>query len=660
MISASERAPAAQPVSLSAEIDFALDAARVWQLLADTNRLNHFSGNPTVRVSPLSDAGAARFRLQSRAGPIPLDYDEAPYEWREGERFSVLRNLRSGPVRSLRNTFLLSALPGGGTRLTISVEIVPRYFLGILAAHTVGRLTLRRVRNAVDRQGRKLLQDGAAIVGVTSSPVIAGPFDRAAHALKERASPDQHALVDRILELVRTGPESLVGRLRPKALASEWAVPADELVPVFLHAVLAGVLELKWELVCPSCRTGAESYAELADLPEQGHCQFCDLVFGIDLDRAVEAVFRPQQAVRPVETGPWCIGGPARTPHVLEQVVVSPFATVTLTAPAVPGRYRLFGRGGAVAQIEVDPGANAAVDVTLNAERFDPPTLCVSPGGQLRIAHTAPMQRHVKLEHVTWADLALSARELGFHPEFRRYFGRGLLRAGQLLTVSRMCVLFTDLTGSTALYSRIGDAAAFQFVQDHFEYVASVVQRRRGTIIKTIGDAVMAGFEDDAQALSAAVELQRGWDAFLTGFPSAAGCRLKIGLYGGPCYAVSANGQLDLFGQSVNVAARLQSSANAGEIIAPASIIDALTPDALAPLVPSSASCPSSRGWRSRPWWRGSPPTTPASCPCADSGCATRRPLRAGAASACPARAPAPGGSTRAARAGSPGARTSR
>ena len=52
------------------------------------------------------------------------------------------------------------------------------------------------------------------------------------------------------------------------------------------------------------------------------------------------------------------------------------------------------------------------------------------------------MTRHVKLEHVTWADLALSARELGFHPEFRRYFGRGLLRTGQLLPVSRMCVLF--------------------------------------------------------------------------------------------------------------------------------------------------------------------------------------------------------------------------
>ncbi|MGA9525878.1 MAG: adenylate/guanylate cyclase domain-containing protein [Myxococcaceae bacterium] len=590
-----------QPVSLSAEIEFATAPANIWQLIADTNRLNHFSGNPALRVSPLSDDRAERFRIQSRAGFIELDFDEAPYEWRQGERFSVLRTLRSGPVRSLRNVFRLLPLPGGGTRLSITVQILPRYFLGRLAAHTVGRVILGRVRRALERQGRRLLQSGASAVGEASSSVLAGPYERAAQALRERVSPDPHALAERVLELVRSGPDSFLGRLRPKALASDWDVASDALVPVFLHAVLSGLLELKWELICPSCRTGTEGYAALADVPDQGHCQFCDLVFGVDLDSAVEAVFRPQPAVRPVAEGPWCIGGPARTPHVIEQVIVAPDSNVQFTVPAQAGRYRLFGRGGAVAQVEVEPGNAPAVDVRFEPTRFDPPALRVSPGGVIRLAHPAPLHRHVKLEHVTWADHALSARELGFHPEFRRYFGRGLLRPGQLLTVSRMCVLFSDLTGSTELYSRVGDATAFQFVQDHFEYVASIVQRRRGTIIKTIGDAVMAGFEDDAQALSAAVELQRGWDAFLTGFPSASACRLKIGLFGGPCYAVSANGQLDLFGQSVNIAARLQSSAGAGEIIAPASIVEAVEQNAFAPLVAADRFVPELKGVTAAP-----------------------------------------------------------
>ncbi len=51
-------------------LEFATAPANIWQLIADTNRLNHFSGNPPLRVSPLSADSAARFRIQTRAGEI--------------------------------------------------------------------------------------------------------------------------------------------------------------------------------------------------------------------------------------------------------------------------------------------------------------------------------------------------------------------------------------------------------------------------------------------------------------------------------------------------------------------------------------------------------------------------------------------------------------
>ena len=59
-------------------------------------------------------------------------------------------------------------------------------------------------------------------------------------------------------------------------------------------------------------------------------------------------------------------------------------------------------------------------------------------------------------------------------------------------------MLFSDLTGSTALYSEVGDAAAFRLVDDHFDVLRAVVDAHDGVFVKTMGDAVMAAFVDAA------------------------------------------------------------------------------------------------------------------------------------------------------------------
>ena len=73
----------------------------------------------------------------------------------------------------------------------------------------------------------------------------------------------------------------------------------------------------------------------------------------MDLDRAVEATFSPHPSIREVKQGPYCIGGPARTPHVYAQVLVRRQERSALPVPAQPGTYKLFVRGGASASVEV-------------------------------------------------------------------------------------------------------------------------------------------------------------------------------------------------------------------------------------------------------------------------------------------------------------------
>ena len=148
--------------------------------------------------------------------------------------------------------------------------------------------------------------------------------------------------------------------------------------------------------------------------------------------------------------------------------------------------------------------------------------------------------------------------------------------------------MFTDLQGSTALYEKVGDAAAYRLVRDHFSLLTGIVRRHRGAVVKTIGDAVMASFHLPQDALDAALAIQRE----VADFNAAEGVGhivIKLGLHTGPCIAVTLNDRLDYFGTMVNLAARQQGESIGGDIVlSPAFAEDVMVADRLADLAFSS------------------------------------------------------------------------
>ena len=126
--------------------------------------------------------------------------------------------------------------------------------------------------------------------------------------------------------------------------------------------------------------------------------------------------------------------------------------------------------------------------------------------------------------------------------------------------------MFTDLKGSTALYGRIGDAAAYHLVREHFAFLSETVREHQGAIVKTIGDAVMASFADPGDALAAALAIQKNVAAFNKAQKSS-DIVIKLGLHEGPAIAVTLNERLDYFGTTVNMAARLQGESRGGDIV---------------------------------------------------------------------------------------------
>jgi class 3 adenylate cyclase len=180
----------------------------------------------------------------------------------------------------------------------------------------------------------------------------------------------------------------------------------------------------------------------------------------------------------------------------------------------------------------------------------------------------------------------LSGSRLLATQTFRELFRSEAIRAVEGISVRDITLLFTDLKGSTDLYDRIGDLNALSLVQQHFERLREVIVRHGGAIIKTIGDAVMAAFVEPADAVRSALSMLREMEAFNRHLPNRE-VILKIGIHRGAAIAVTLNESLDYFGQTVNVAARVQSFSDAreicltGEVLTAPGVKDILAPYAI-------------------------------------------------------------------------------
>ena len=99
----------------------------------------------------------------------------------------------------------------------------------------------------------------------------------------------------------------------------------------------------------------------------------------------------------------------------------------------------------------------------------------------------------------------------------------------------------------------------------HFKVLTDVVRAESGAVVKTIGDAVMATFPSSELGVSAAFRMRHAMDA-LNEQRKHEDLIVKIGMHEGPCLAVISNERLDYFGQTVNIAARVQGLATARSI----------------------------------------------------------------------------------------------
>ncbi|WP_282604249.1 adenylate/guanylate cyclase domain-containing protein [Pelagibius sp. Alg239-R121] len=545
---------------------FDVPPERLWPSLADTARFNEAAGLPKHDIEEIpQDDGSVIYLGHVRLGPITLRWRDWPVNWVTGQWFEHRRDFSKGPLKKL-NALLRFVPEGAGCRCEYHLEAEAANLLGhvILSTNffTGAGKTFGRLAEDAGRFATGDLPMAFQFQPPVPDAETQARIDSIVTAIED--SGHGHGLAPKLAELVRSAQEVDLVHLRPIKLAREWEANERNVIELCLEAARTGLLALRWDVLCPRCRVPKASVASLDELPRGAHCDTCNIDYDGDFSRNVELSFHPAPALRSISVGEYCLFGPMSTPHVVLQLTLEPGETREEPIDLTAGRYRLR---------SLEPGPE--LDIDLEEGKAFPALVADTEGfktadsdrkGCMTLSNQGHRPLTLILEERPWVRDALTADRVTAMQAFRDLFSDQVLRPGDEVEIKRVCLLFSDLQGSTALYGAIGDARAYHLVRDHFAFLAAIVRANNGAVVKTIGDAIMAAFADPADTVRAALAIQNQVESFNAGRPDE-GIVIKLGIHEGPSIAVTLNGRLDYFGSTVNMAARLQGTSQGGDVV---------------------------------------------------------------------------------------------
>jgi class 3 adenylate cyclase len=564
------------------EFDLKSSPESLWPFVADTNRFNRDTGVPNIEVEEgKKRLPNARRKLRLSIYGLPVEWEEQPFEWVRPSRFGVERVYSKGPMARLKVLAELLPKPEGGTHMTYELWATPRNLVGSVAIPLQLSMVIGpRLRAAIQKYDD--LASAETETELRGDVASQSTFDlQRLAALKQKLIGDVEssetpaskvAIAERLADFIEHGDDLAVSRIRAYKLADDWNEPRRLVLEVCLRATRAGLLDFQWDLLCPLCRGAQQSGVSLKDIQTDVHCAACQIDFTINFDRYVELTFRPNAAVRRVETHSYCVGSPHWTPHVVAQQLLPPGNERKLNLPLESGNYRLRALEQYGSQdVIVSPEGESSAQVTLSDNGWSLDPLHVRERFSLQLKNETAGEKLFILERLEWSDQATTAAEVTALQMFRDLFAAEALRPGEKISVGTLTILFTDLRHSTQLYREIGDATAFGRVMSHFDVVKKAIAEHDGAVVKTIGDAVMAVFRSAADGLLAMLEVQRKLADPVDG---SSPLTLKAGLNTGPCIAVTLNDRLDYFGSTVNMAARLEGLSTGSDVVISRSVYE--------------------------------------------------------------------------------------
>src|SRR5437660_744840 len=417
--------------------------------------------------------------------------------------------------------------------------------------------------------------------------------------LKQTADP---AVADAIARLIDEGEDHELNRINVLDFSKRTGLDEERVISGFLHASRLGLFEPTWNVLCPGCGGVLDAHSTLKSLRHDDYnCALCAAGYEASVDEQVEVSFTVSPRVRRIA---------AHDPNTLpvweyfKQVFWSSgvdlnkesFASltdeVTLDTLELPAGERAVMSLKLPKQfiIVFEPVTHAAQFIDVQGEptkerqqlslvydktptptggtrtmRPGPLRLSLDNQADVRVLPSVFIAGDAMHQLIGKRKPFLTAKRMLSNQTFRDVFKADNLNVDQRLKITSLTFLFTDLKGSTALYERVGDLAAFDLVRAHFNALLGIISSEKGAVVKTIGDAVMATFIRPEHAIVAGLRMRAAMAA-LNAERGREDLIVKIGIHEGPCLTVMLNERQDYFGQTVNIASRVQSLSTSQEI----------------------------------------------------------------------------------------------
>ncbi len=327
-----------EPVCIAWRKVLAAPLAAVWDAFSDTERINRLGGLHLQFAFVARGDGTSQRTGELRHLGLRVTWEEKPVVFTAPTHHLIERIYESGPISKSQTELQLIERADGGTDFAYDGRFWPKSRLFAPAIKLDVEIT---VRPKLDRAFQALF---AALEHNAQYPDVAPPKLNATAEKQLQAglaTVREAGVAEHLGEFVRTAPLTEQLRMQPLLLAKRWRLPEKQVVAGLLRAARAGILQPRWDILCPSCRLPADAAQTLSLSAGQSHCPACEVKYDASLADSVALSFRPAVTLRDQTARIDCLSSPGRMPHIVSQRVIPPRGELQWTLPLLSGNYHV-------------------------------------------------------------------------------------------------------------------------------------------------------------------------------------------------------------------------------------------------------------------------------------------------------------------------------
>lgn len=397
-------------------------AEQLWPYFSQVDEYNRAGGSSAVEyeVVPIPNSASVIIGTSKKLG-LKMRYKEMPYEWRQPSYVHAEMFFETGPFRYIRirgEHFKKRAA------VKYSVDYVPRHRFSLAGLVAWGILKkFVKIFREIDKRlpetfsdplGAKGFEDTGSRTLRTSKKLA----QRWRYLVKDAVVPESLA------NFVLTAPDSLVGRMRPYALAKQLGTSRSETLEFCCLATRDGFLDMSWDLICPSCGGAKNRSKNLNEIGLEAHCEVCNIHYDADINRNVELSFKPQSTIRALDEEEYCLQSPSHQLQIIAQINVMPGATARLPLSLQPGHYRMrcIGLEGETL-FDCSYGRQSEEVVIHVGSRLEYAEISCGSKFEILLENNSQHWRTIRFEHHGYREDAVCAAEVLKRPEFVESLG---------------------------------------------------------------------------------------------------------------------------------------------------------------------------------------------------------------------------------------------